>query len=124
MPVPPFQPRIIMEEFYYGLSKRVRDPCGSGGPAISILECCVYDDLLARKAGQVLAAALREAEERYISQAEGISRKGAGQASRFYEGRMDAGRLCPPAYEKRRRPPLVGGLLLGFSLHAATAPGR
>src|SRR5699024_11995397 len=27
------------------------------------------------------------------------------QASRFYEGRMDAGRLCPPAYEKRRRPP-------------------
>ena len=41
--------------------------------AISILECCVYDDLLARKAGQVLAAALREAEERYISQAEGIS---------------------------------------------------
>ena len=41
--------------------------------AIAILECCVYDDLLARKAGQVLAAALREAEERYISQAEGIS---------------------------------------------------
>ena len=41
--------------------------------AISILECCDYDDLLARKAGQVLAAALREAEERYISQAEGIS---------------------------------------------------
>lgn len=36
--------------------------------AISILECCVHQDPLSRSAGQILAAALRESEERYISQ--------------------------------------------------------
>lgn len=38
--------------------------------AISLLERCALDEPLARKAGELLVAALREAEEHYLSLAE------------------------------------------------------
>ena len=38
--------------------------------AISLLEGCALEEPLARKAGEVLVAALREAEEHYVALAE------------------------------------------------------
>lgn len=38
--------------------------------AIAILERCALDEPLARKAGELLVAALREAEEHYVALAE------------------------------------------------------
>ncbi|MCI9679440.1 MAG: hypothetical protein HFF77_10805 [Oscillospiraceae bacterium] len=40
--------------------------------AISLLEQCALDEPLARKAGELLLAALREAEEHYVGLVESV----------------------------------------------------
>lgn len=43
---------------------------GQVDKALSLLELCAWDEPLARKAGELLVAALREAEEHYVALAE------------------------------------------------------